>query len=297
MTVLLIVQAHLGQVCYFSGGLTFTAMLRIYLLLLSLGSVLLLGATSAPTVTERNFQAHFDQYGVTGSILLYEEATGRYVAYNQARCRQGFLPASTFKIPNTLIGLQTGALPDTATICKWDGVKRDFPQWNQDMTYAQALRVSCVPCYQQLARQVGVQPYQQWLPKLAYGRMDVAPQNVDTFWLDGNSRITQFEQVAFLRRLHAEKLPVALRHQRAVKRILQLKKTPEYTLYGKTGWRFRSATNPDNGWFVGWLDRADGRTIYFALNIEPPTGQPANDQFISARRALTEAVLRELKWL
>ncbi|WP_170934787.1 class D beta-lactamase [Hymenobacter gelipurpurascens] len=272
-------------------------MLRIYLLLLSLGSVLLLGATSAPTVTERNFQAHFDQYGVTGSILLYEEATGRYVAYNQARCRQGFLPASTFKIPNTLIGLQTGALPDTATICKWDGVKRDFPQWNQDMTYAQALRVSCVPCYQQLARQVGVQPYQQWLPKLAYGRMDVAPQNVDTFWLDGNSRITQFEQVAFLRRLHAEKLPVALRHQRAVKRILQLKKTPEYTLYGKTGWRFRSATNPDNGWFVGWLDRADGRTIYFALNIEPPTGQPANDQFISARRALTEAVLRELKWL
>ena len=114
-------------------------MLRICLLLLSLGSILLLGATpGAPTVTDRNFQAHFDQYGVRGSILLYEEPAGRYVAYNQARCRQGFLPASTFKIPNTLIGLQTGALPDTATMCKWDGVTRDFPQWNQDMNYTQA---------------------------------------------------------------------------------------------------------------------------------------------------------------
>ncbi|TGD78821.1 class D beta-lactamase [Hymenobacter wooponensis] len=271
-------------------------MLRICLLLLSLGSTLLLGTTSAPSITERNFQAQFDQYGVKGSILLYEESADRYVAYNLKRCRQGFLPASTFKIPNTLIGLQTGALPDTATLCKWDGVQRKFPQWNQDMTYAQALRVSCVPCYQQLARRVGVKPYHHWLQKLAYGRMDVTPQNVDTFWLDGNSRITQFEQINFLRRLHTEKLPIAPQHQRAVKRVLQLKKTPGYTLYGKTGWSFASATNVDNGWFVGWLDRADGRTMYFALNIEPQSGA-ANDQFINARRDITEAVLRELKWL
>ncbi|QJX45685.1 class D beta-lactamase [Hymenobacter taeanensis] len=271
-------------------------MLRICLLLLSLGSILLLGATPAPIITERNFQAHFDHYGVKGSILLFEKPAGRYVAYNLQRCRQGFLPASTFKIPNTLIGLQTGALPDTATMCKWDGVQRKFPQWNHDMTYAQALRVSCVPCYQQLARRVGVESYHQWLRKLAYGHMDVTPQNLDGFWLDGNSRITQFEQLDFLQRLHAEKLPIATQHQRAVKRILQLQKTPEYTLYGKTGWTFSSATNVDNGWFVGWLDRADGRTIYFALNIEPQSGS-ANDQFINARRAITEAVLREMKWL
>ncbi|WP_071884537.1 class D beta-lactamase [Hymenobacter sp. APR13] len=266
----------------------------IYLFLLSLW---LLAAPSAPRVAERNFQAHFDQYGVQGSFLLYDEAAGQYVAYQPARCRQSFLPASTFKIPNTLIGLQTGALPDTATICRWDGQQRSFPQWNEDMTYARALRVSCVPCYQQLAQRIGVKRYRQWLPRLRYGRMAVATATLDTFWLDGESRISQFEQVAFLRRLQAETLPVEKRHQRAVKQLLVLKKTPEYTLYGKTGWRFRSATNPDNGWLVGWVERADGRRAFFALNVEPKPGPVDDARFIASRRAVTEAILQELKWL
>ncbi|MDU0371806.1 class D beta-lactamase [Hymenobacter endophyticus] len=263
-------------------------------------SLFLLTAASTPlvpAVVERSFQPQFDQYGVRGSFLLYDEPAGQYVAYNLKRCRQRFLPASTFKIPNTLIGLQTGALPDTATICKWDGMKRSFQQWNQDMSYAQALRVSCVPCYQQLARRIGVARYRQWLPRLGYPGMVVTPATLDTFWLDGKSQISQFEQVNFLRRLQAETLPVEKRHQRAVQQILILKKTAEYTLYGKTGWRFRSARNPDNGWLVGWITRANGRRAFFALNIEPKPGPVNDDQFIASRRAVTEAVLRELKWL
>ncbi|WP_185816848.1 class D beta-lactamase [Hymenobacter metallilatus] len=254
-------------------------------------------APPAPVVVERNFQRQFEQHGVQGSFLLYEEPAGRFVAYNLKRCRQRFLPASTFKIPNTLIGLQTGALPDTAEICRWDGVKRSFPQWNQDMTYAQALRVSCVPCYQQLARRIGVARYRQWLPRLGYPGMVVTPATLDTFWLDGKSQISQFEQVDFIRRLQAGTLPVDQRRQRAVRQLLILKKTPEYTLYGKTGWRFRSARNPDNGWLVGWVERADGRRAFFALNIEPRPGPTNDEQFIASRRAVTEAVLRELKWL
>lgn len=265
--------------------------------LLLLSSFLYLGTAPAPPVTERDFEVQFAQYGVQGSFLLYDGATGRYTAYNLARCRRGFLPASTFKIPNTLIGLETGALPDTAEVCRWDGVVRSFPQWNQDMPYARALRVSCVPCYQQLARRVGVPAYHHWLRKLRYGRMDVTPANLDTFWLDGNSRITQFEQVDFLRRLQAETLPVEKRHQRAVKQLLTLQKTPTYTLFGKTGWRFRSATNPDNGWLVGWLTRADGRTAFFALNVEPQPGPVDDARFMASRRAVTEAVLKELGWM
>lgn len=259
--------------------------------------LLLGGAPAAPPVVEQDCRAEFERYGVQGSFLLYDAAAGRYMAYNAARCRQGFLPASTFKIPNTLIGLETGALRDTAELCRWDGQRRAFAQWNEDMPFARALRVSAVPCYQQLARRVGVPAYRQWLRRLGYGRMQVTPATLDTFWLDGASRITQFEQVDFLRRLYAEALPVASRHQRAVKQLLVLKKTPQYTLCGKTGWRFRSATNPDNGWLVGWLTRADGRTAFFALNVEPLPGPPNDDQFLASRRAVAEAVLQQLGWL
>lgn len=270
---------------------------RLYLFLLSL--LLLAAAPVRPVVpvTERNLQPQFARYGVQGSFLLYDAPAGQYVAYNLRRCRQRFLPASTFKIPNTLIGLQTGALPDTAEICRWDGVTRSFPQWNQDMTYARALRVSCVPCYQQLARRVGVARYRQWLPRLGYPGMVITPATLDTFWLDGRSRISQFEQVDFLRRLQAETLPVEKRHQQAVKQLLLLKKTPGYALYGKSGWRFRSARNPDNGWLVGWVERPDGRRAFFALNVEPLPGPPNDDQFLASRRAVTEAILQELGWL
>ncbi|RAK65120.1 class D beta-lactamase [Hymenobacter edaphi] len=260
----------------------------------------LLGLPAAPPagpgLTERNFQSLFDKYGLRGSLLLYDAQTGKYVAYNPQRSRQAFIPASTFKIPNTLIGLETGALRDTAEVCKWDGVRRSFPQWNQDMTFARALRVSCVPCYQQLARRVGVAGYRQQLRRLGYPGMQVTAATLDTFWLGGPSRLTSFEQIGFLRRLQAEQLPVALRHQRAVKQLLVLQKTPAYTFCGKTGWRFRSARNRDIGWFVGWLTRADGRTVFFALNAETQPDHVADERFQTGRRAIVEQALAALGW-
>ncbi|MBT9394312.1 hypothetical protein KLP40_14160 [Hymenobacter sp. NST-14] len=251
----------------------------------------------APTLTQRDFEPFFRRQGVEGSFLLYDAPARQFVAYRPDRCREGFLPASTFKIPNTLIGLATGALRDTAEICRWDGIARDFPQWNQDMPFARALRVSAVPCYQQLARRIGVPAYHRWLRRLNYPGMVVTASTLDTFWLDGRSRITQFEQIDFLRRLQAEELPVAKAHQRAVKQLLILKKTPRYTLYGKSGWRFRSARNADSGWLVGWIERPAGRRAFFALHVKPTGDQPADDRFSGSRRLITEALLRELGWL
>ncbi|MCC3157494.1 class D beta-lactamase [Hymenobacter sp. 15J16-1T3B] len=272
-------------------------LVRLCLLLLTLLSLPAAPPLAGSGPTEHNFQPLFDKYGLRGSLLLYDAATGKFTAYNPKRCRQGFIPASTFKIPNTLIGLETGALRDTADICKWDGVKRSFPQWNQDMTYARALRVSCVPCYQQLARRVGVARYHAQLRRIGYPGMQVTAATLDTFWLGGPSRLTSFEQIEFLRRLHAERLPVALRHQRAVKQLLVLQKTAAYTFCGKTGWRFRSAQNRDIGWFVGWLTRADGRTVFFALNAETQPDHVADERFQTGRRAIVEQALAELGWL
>ncbi|NVO30429.1 class D beta-lactamase [Hymenobacter lapidiphilus] len=272
-------------------------MRQTYLLLFFIGLLLSAACTRVPAVApvvEHDFGPLFRAQGLEGSLLFYDEAAGQFVAYNTVRCRQGFLPASTFKIPNTLVALQTGALRDTADICPWDGTVRSIAAWNQDMPFARALRVSAVPCYQQLARRLGVAAYQQWLPKLGYPGMVITPATLDTFWLDGDSRISQFGQISFLRRLQAETLPIEKRHQQAVKQLLILKKMPAATLYGKTGWRFRSARNPDNGWLVGWLARADGRHIFFALNAEPLGGQPANARFGRARQLIVEAALTEI---
>jgi beta-lactamase class D len=244
---------------------------------------------TAQRIAERNFQQYFDAYELRGSFLLLDAGTNQYTAYNLKRCRQGFLPASTFKIPNTIIALETGVLRDTADICRWDGTKRSIEAWNEDMPWAQALRVSCVPCYQQLARSVGAARYQQQLPKLRFGRMQVSPATVDSFWLVGSSRITQFEQLDFLQRLQGQQLPASARSQNIIKALLVLGRGQGWILRGKTGW---SDQDGDNGWFVGWLEQ-QGHVYFFALNAEPQPGQPAGDNFRLGRRAITEQILRQ----
>jgi beta-lactamase class D len=243
----------------------------------------------AQRITERDFQAYFDEYNLRGSFLLLDAGTQEYTAYNLKRCRQGFLPASTFKIPNTIIGLETGELRDTSDICRWDGRLRSFPAWNEDMPWARALRVSSVPCYQQLARRIGAARYQKILPKLKFGRMVVTAATVDSFWLTGLSRITQFEQIGFLRRLQRQQLPVAARSQDITKALLVLARGPGWTLRGKTGWSQEQGQN--NGWFVGWVEER-GHTYFFALNVETPIVEPTPASFVQGRRALTEKILR-----
>ncbi|UOQ55054.1 class D beta-lactamase [Hymenobacter cellulosivorans] len=258
---------------------------------LLLGLALLTGsATPDPAVQTRDFQSYFAAYGLRGSFLVLNADTRQYTAYDLDRCRQGFLPASTFKIPNSLIGLETGAVRDTAEVFRWDGVKRSFPQWNQDMSFGRALRVSCLPCYQQIARRVGAERYQQWLPKLRFGRMQVTPATVDSFWVVGPSRITQFEQIDFLQRLQQGKLPVSKRTQELTKDLLVLSRGPGWVLRGKTGWAMRQGQ--DNGWFVGWVEQK-GKAHFFALNVEPADGKPATSAFIQGRRAVTERILQQ----
>jgi beta-lactamase class D len=256
------------------------------LLILTLG---LSRLVAAQPIVQQDYQAYFAPHGVEGSFLLLDAATGRYTAYNLKRCRQGFLPASTFKIPNLLIGLETGTLRDTSDVCLWDGVPRGRPAWNQDMSYARALRVSCLACFQQLARRLGAAQYQAWLPKLGFGKMQVSPATVDNFWLTGPSRITAFEQLAFLQRLQANQLPVSVRSQELTRAALVLGRGPGWVMRAKGGWSVAPGYN--NGWWVGWVEQA-GHAYFFALNMEPRHQAPASPDFAATRQLIAEQILR-----
>ena len=229
----------------------------------------------------------FDKYGLTGTILVSDPATGRSFGYNQARWDSGYLPASTFKIPNTLIGLETGVI-DTSYVFRWNGKKRRLPQWNKDMTLSEAFRVSCVPCYQELARKTGPDRMQSYLEKIQYPGMDVHQDNIDLFWLEGRSRITPRQQVDFMRRLYNQELPLKPSVMQMMKAIMVNEVTPGYTLSGKTGWAVRNGNN--YGWLVGWIE-TKGKVCFFATLVEPEN-QEKMDDFAMARKKITLEVLR-----
>ena len=246
-------------------------------------------AAQSQQITEKDFKAYFDQYGIKGSFLLYDLKKESYLAYNLPRCKQGFLPASTFKIPNTLIGLETGVIPDTNFVIKWDGMKREIESWNKDHTLASAIRVSCLPYYQELARRAGIERMKEMLSKLNFGKMDARADNVDSFWIRGDSKVTAFEQIDFLKRLYQSKLLFSKRSMDIVKNLIILDQKPAYILRGKTGWS--QANNYNVGWLVGWLEQ-DGNTYFFALGAEAT--MPTPEGFSAGRRKITEAILKEM---
>src|SRR5688572_25077385 len=92
----------------------------------------------APTVDAR-LGALLASAGVEGTFLLYDPALGQILVHDPARADRNFLPASTFKILNSLIALETGAVRDADELFRWDGVDRGSSGWNSDQTLRQAI--------------------------------------------------------------------------------------------------------------------------------------------------------------
>jgi beta-lactamase class D len=223
---------------------------------------------------------------LTSAFVLYDENTGQTLHYHPERCAEGLLPASTFKILNALIGLETRMIPDENYTIPWDGHQYPVAAWNQDHTLKTAMQNSVVWYYQELARRVGREKMQQYVSAAGYGNQDISG-NLDSFWLDGGLRISADEQVDFLRRLYHDDLPFSARSMRIVREMLLLETTEVYRLSGKTGSTQMGSTNI--GWFVGYVE-TQGDVYFFATNI----AGPGEDAQAATARDISRVVLQEL---
>jgi beta-lactamase class D len=248
---------------------------------------------SPKEVPDPEFQQIIDAAGVSGSVLIYDPQKDIYYSNNFERCKTGFLPASTFKIVNSIIALETGVVAGDTTLLKWDGQTRQRPEWNKNMTLNEAYHVSCVPCYQEIARKIGAKRMRSWLDTLHFGHMVFDTASIDLFWLEGESKISQFEQIDFLKRLYYTKLPVSERTFTSMKKMMVLDDNQQYKLSGKTGWAIRNENN--YGWFVGYVEK--GNAVYFvATNIEPKEAFNM-DMFPKIRSEITLAALSKLGFI
>jgi beta-lactamase class D len=251
------------------------------------------GPALPPATIDAALGTTLDAAGVKGTLLLYESGSGRVLVSDLARSETGFLPASTFKILNSLIGLETGAVRDADELFRWDGVDRGSAGWNADQTLRQAIARSTVWVYQEVARRVGPTRMQEWLSRVGYGNQAIGG-GIDRFWLDGDLRVTPREQLAFLVRLERGDLPFSPRTQAAVREILERDRgeAPDgaWVLRAKSGWAFD--VEPQIGWWVGWLDRAGRAPVFFVLNLDIARAEDA-----AKREQVVRAVLRERGYL
>jgi beta-lactamase class D len=245
------------------------------------------------SITVASFAQQIDKallQGYDTVLVIYNRATGETVNIDPARSSQRLAPCSTFKIYNTLIGLELGLIKAVDDPWyKWDGVKRDIEGWNQDLTLREAFRVSAVPAYQVLAREIGETRMKEYIERIGYGSKDMSA-GLDIFWLQHpkttSIKISADEQVALLNNLLDGNLPFSEKNIAILRDLMQAEKTDKGTLYGKTGSGMGSDGKWNLGWYIGFLEH--GNTTYvFACAItggENPYGKSA--------RKIVEEVLR-----
>lgn len=232
----------------------------------------LLASCNTNNVTQDDsLKQYFDAYKVKGTFGLYDNAQGQFTIYNLNRFKDSaYLPASTFKIVNSLIGIETGKIVDEKMVINWSGTTTTRPECDKDLTMKEAFTVSCVPYYQEVARRIGKDTMQFYLDSLGYAARYSKPviKTIDSFWLDNSVKITADEQLGLAKKLYFDQLPFQKRTQRIVKEIMLVEKNSNYTLSYKTGWGYNEQGN-SIGWIVGWIEE-NKHPYPFVLNIEGP---------------------------
>lgn len=238
----------------------------------------------ADKVTERiDLNAVFRDAGFSGAMSVYDVADNHLILVNKPRAIQPLVPASTFKIANSLIALEVGVVADENEMIPYGGKPQPVKAWQKNMSMRDALPISAVPIYQELARRIGLKKYADWLSKLNYGNRRTGT-NVETFWLVGPLKISAVEQSKFNASLATGALNASSRSQRIVREILRLEQGDGYELFGKTGWDRKV------GWWSGWVER-DGRVYAFALNMDMPNITDAPKRIEIAKAILTKLKL------
>lgn len=265
-------------------------------------SLLIISACQRHNIQEqKQWGTIFKKYQIDSICFeLADNSHEQVYYYDLHRVSTRYTPASTFKIMNSLIGLESNVATDENMVIPWDGVKRNREEWNVDMSMRQAFKVSCVPYYQELARRIGAVELQKWIDTVKYGNQRIGGA-VDMFWLNDTLKISADEQVLFMKRLYFDKLPFSQRSQRIVRSMMLQEDSSNYRLYYKTG------TNLDDkgilAWVTGFVERKETQVgvltkksetnykpYFFSMNFSTPD---TSNAYREKRIAILKDILRE----
>ncbi|EEH68232.1 MULTISPECIES: carbapenem-hydrolyzing class D beta-lactamase OXA-214 [Acinetobacter] len=230
----------------------------------------------------------FENVQTTGVLITFDGQAYKAYGNDLNRAKTAYIPASTFKILNALIGIEHDKTSPNE-VFKWDGQKRAFESWEKDLTLAEAMQASAVPVYQALAQRIGLDLMAKEVKRVGFGNTRIGTQ-VDNFWLIGPLKITPIEEAQFAYRLAKQELPFTPKTQQQVIDMLLVDEIRGTKVYAKSGWGMD--ITPQVGWWTGWIEDPNGKVIAFSLNME--MNQPAH---AAARKEIVYQALTQLKLL
>ena len=198
------------------------------------------------------------------------------------RCQERIAPDSTFKVALSLMAFDQ-KLISQKTHFNWLGEKGAIPEHQRNQTPMTWLTYSVLWVSQRLTPKLGLHRIKSYLKAFQYGNQDFSGDKerhngLQFAWLSSSLKISAWEQLAFLKKLLAHKLPVSKQAADNTMHNMFLGEiAPGVELYGKTGagrhGRNERLSNPSllrDGWFVGFV-KAQKKHYIFVSNLSDKT--------------------------
>ncbi|MBE9462080.1 penicillin-binding transpeptidase domain-containing protein [Dyadobacter subterraneus] len=245
----------------------------------------------------QNLETPFQTCHVNGSTTIYDYNSHKWTVTDEVDSHRGSQPASTFKIINLLIALETGIIKDENAIIKWPGTTDTTlygyrPDIYRDISVKEAFELSAGWAFIELAKQVGRKKYKTYLQRSNYGNGDLSEKG-DDFWNFGNFHVSPRNQIEFLISVYDNKTIFSKQNIAILKKVMVTEKTTDHTLRSKTGWT--RVEGNDIGWWVGYLE-SKGNVYFFATRITKQRSVP-NPGFGECRKTITREFLRQINAL
>jgi beta-lactamase class D len=259
------------------------------------GILIILTIWASLSFGQTNFQKYFDSLSVKGSTTIYNYHKKEWIFTDKQDAELATLPASTFKIPNSLFALEYKAVQDESEVFKWDGEPKSHlgtvvNVWNKDTDLKNAFKNSTVWFYVEVARRIKRNKYQKVLKKCNYGNGNLK-ENGDDFWNYGEFAVSPKDQINFLIKFYENRLPFSKATIEKVKEIMISEKTETHTYRDKTGWTRKNGQ--DIVWWIGYLE-TNGNVYFFATRLIKNENEN-NPYFLKGRKEITKLILKDIK--
>lgn len=236
----------------------------------------------------------FEKCNLAGSITIYDYKNKKWIYSDKADSEKQSLPASTFKVINLLIALETGVIADENAIIKWPGSTDTTlygyrPDIYKDISVKEAFEVSAGWAFIEMAKKIGKAKYKHYLELAGYGNVNLTEKS-DDFWNFGPFVISPQNQVEFLIKVFEDKTPFSKRNVAILKKVMINEHTDAYTLSAKTGWT--RTDGKDLGWWVGYVQTKEN-TFFFATRVSKLRAT-LNPDFGNCRKTITIDILHQL---
>ena len=249
---------------------------------------------SLTVIAQIDLKQPFKDCNIEGSITIYNYKSQEWIISDSVDANKKTLPASTFKIINLLIALETGVIKDENEVVKWDAKTAitygNRPEIYKDMTVKEAFEKSAGWVFIELAKRIGKDKYKQYLKECNYGNQDLSVEGID-FWNLGNLGISPINQITLLNNVYEERVPFSKKNLDILKRVMITEETDNYIIRSKTGWTQFGGN--DTGWWVGYVE--SNNNVYFFATRLIKKREISNPNFGECRKEITKNVLKQIK--